>query len=55
VGDFFMSVVHTCRLNKINPLDYFAALRQHAKLALANPMAWLPWNYRQAMAAADTG
>jgi hypothetical protein len=55
VGDFFMSVVHTCRLNKVNPLDYFAALRQHAKQALANPMAWLPWNYRQAMAAADTG
>jgi hypothetical protein len=37
VGDFLMSVVHTCRLNKINPLDYFAALRQHAELAKREP------------------
>ena len=55
VGDFFMGVIQTCRLNKANPVDYFAALRQHAKLALENPMAWLPWNYRQTLASLDTG
>jgi transposase len=54
VGDFFMSVIQTCRLNRINPVEYLAALRQHAKAALQNPAAWLPWNYRQVLAALDT-
>jgi hypothetical protein len=27
VGDFLMKVVHSCRLNKFSPLDYFAARR----------------------------
>ena len=54
VGDFFMSLIQTCRLNRINPVEYLAALRQHAKAALQNPAAWLPWNYRQALAAIDT-
>jgi len=54
VGDFFMSVIQTCRLNRINPVDYLAALRRHAKEALQNPAAWLPWNYTQALAALDT-
>ena len=54
VGDFFMSVIQTCRLNGINPVGYFAALREHAQAALENPAAWLPWNYRQTLAALDS-
>ena len=54
VGDFFMSVIQTCRLNAANPLDYFKALRDHAKAALKEPSAWLPWNYLKALAALDT-
>jgi len=54
VGDFFMSVIQTCRLNCVNPVAYLAALRKHAKAALKNPAAWLPWNYHQALAAIDS-
>lgn len=54
VGDFFMSVIQTCRLNRANPVAYLAALREHAKAALQNPSAWLPWNYPQASAAINT-
>ena len=49
-----MSVIQSCRLNQLNPVDYLAALRQHAKAALQNPAAWLPWNYQQTLAVLDT-
>jgi serine/threonine protein kinase HipA of HipAB toxin-antitoxin module len=54
VGDFFMSVIQTCRLNQVNPLEYFAALREHTADMLNNPSRWLPWNYRQTLQALDT-
>jgi transposase len=54
VGDFFMSVIHTCRLNALNPIEYLAALREHADQMLQNPSQWLPWNYRQTLQALDT-
>ena len=49
-----MSTIQSCRLNGMNPVEYLAALRQHAKAALQNPAAWLPWNYRHALAVLDT-
>ncbi len=52
VGDFFMSLIHTCRLNEVNPFDYLSALQRHAAAVLVNPGLWLPWNYSQAIAAA---
>ena len=54
VGDFFMSVVQTCRLNQVNPCAYFAALRQRHAEVLKHPSQWLPWNYRQTLAGLDT-
>lgn len=50
VGDTFMSLIQTCRLNRANPFDYFQALVRHATEVRANPGAWLPWNYRDALA-----
>ncbi len=38
IGDFFMSVIHTCRLCGANPFDYLTTLRRHARqIALAPP------------------
>ena len=45
VGDAFMSVIHTCELNGVNPLDYLTALGEHPGEVAANPPAWLPWNF----------
>lgn len=55
VGDLFMSIIHTCRLNGANPFDYLSALQRHAAAVKANPADWLPWNYTQATASAAPG
>jgi len=54
VGDLFMSLVHTCRLARVNPFDYLATLRRYAHRLRDGPAEWLPWNY-QATAAALAG
>ena len=50
-----MSLIHTCRLNSINPVEYLTALRDHAKLMLKNPSQWLPWTFRQTLQSLDPG
>ena len=52
VGDIFMSLIHTCRLCGANPFDYLTELERHAKEVAAKPREWMPWNYRQTLAAA---
>jgi len=49
VGDLFMSLIHTCELNAINPFDYLTELQQHAAAVAQCPDNWLPWNYHQAL------
>ena len=46
VGDLFMSLIHTCELNGVNPFDYLTELQKHATELAENPAAWMPWNYR---------
>jgi len=46
VGDLFMSLIHTCELNKVNPFDYLTALLQHSAELSVRPAEWMPWNYR---------
>lgn len=46
VGDLFMSLIHTCRLNDANPFDYLTVLQEHQEEVKASPEAWMPWNYR---------
>jgi len=45
VGDQYMSLIHTCELNGVNPFDYLTALLRHADEVPAAPAAWMPWNY----------
>jgi len=46
VGDLFMSLIHTCELNGVNPFDYLTELQKHADELCAHPADWMPWNYR---------
>jgi len=46
VGDLFMSLIHTCELNKVNPFDYLAELLRHSAELSLRPGDWMPWNYR---------
>jgi transposase len=50
VGDLFMSLVHTCELAGTNAFDYLRQLQRHAAELIANPAAWMPWNYQQQLA-----
>jgi transposase len=50
IGDLFMSLIHTCRLAKVNPLPYLVALQRYSREVVKNPGEWLPWNYERAMA-----
>ena len=47
VGDLFMSLINTCRLNRVNPFAYLLAIATNAADVTARPSAWLPWNYPQ--------
>jgi hypothetical protein len=49
VGDLFMSLIHTCELNEVNPFDYLTELQKHASELSSDPDRWLPWNYRNAL------
>jgi len=51
VGDLYMSLIHTCQLNGVNPFDYLTELQRHADELAASPRDWMPWNYRQTLAA----
>lgn len=50
VGDFFMSVIQTCRLNGKNPFHYLTTIRRFIKQVAHNPSVWMPWNYQASAA-----
>ena len=54
VGDLFMSLIHTCELNGINPFDYLTELLRHVEELQQNPSAWMPWIYRDTLARLTT-
>jgi transposase len=47
VGDLFMSLIHTCELNGVNPFDYLTQLQKHIEAAALCPADWMPWNYQE--------
>ena len=55
VGDVYMSLIHTCQLNQVNPFDYLMALQQHGQEVVKDAGRWLPWNDAAAIGPYDTG
>ncbi len=53
VGDLFMSLIHTCCLQGVNPFDYLTVLQKHSREVLINPQNWMPWNYQANLVPAD--
>ena len=51
VGDIFMSLIHTCELCGANPFEYLTELDRHAEELPSRPGDWMPWNYRETLAA----
>jgi transposase len=50
VADLFMSLIHTCQLNAVNPFEYLVALSRHPVELKACPADWMPWTYRDTLA-----
>jgi transposase len=50
MGDLYMSLIHTCELNGVNPFDYLNELQRHAEELKQTPSEWMPWNYRETLA-----
>lgn len=46
VGDLFMSLIHTCQLEGVNPLDYMTWLLENGDNIQASPENYLPWNFK---------
>lgn len=46
IGDLFMSLIHTCQFNNVNPFNYITDLQRHSSEVFKNPQAWMPWNYQ---------
>ena len=49
VGDLFMSLIHTCELNGVNPFEYLTELHKHADELSSHPADWMPWNYQETL------
>jgi hypothetical protein len=47
----YLSLIHTCELGGVNPRHYLTELLRHEREVAANPECWMPWNYRQTLAA----
>jgi transposase len=47
VGDLYMSLIHTCFLNGVDPFDYLTTLEKHSAELNLNPELWMPWNYKE--------
>jgi len=54
VGDIYMSLIHTCELNGINPFTYLTQLIREGERIAEDPQRWLPWNYESAIAPAES-
>ena len=48
-----MSLIYTCDLNQANALDYLNQLQLNASDVAEHPDLWMPWNYRDNLAAPD--
>lgn len=51
VGDLFMSLISTAELSGASPFDYLCELLGHAEELREDARAWMPWNYRERLAA----
>ncbi len=49
VASILMSLIDTCRANRVNPIEYLIALQNHASAVARDPDQWLPWTYEETL------
>jgi transposase len=50
IGGVLTSVIYTCALSGVNPLNYLIALQEHKNQVVKEPERWLPWCYQDTLA-----
>ena len=53
VAALFCTIIKTCCLSKINPVDYLTVLQKHKVAIFKAPELWLPWNYQMTLEAIE--
>lgn len=51
VSDIYFSLIVTAQLHEVSPFDYLKELIEHHVDAGRQPELWMPWNYREQLAA----
>ena len=46
IGDWYMSIIHTCELNHVNPFHYLTHVLKNYRAVAISPGLWLPRNYQ---------
>lgn len=54
VGDLFMSLIYSSRLNGVAPFDYLTQLQRHSRRVKERPQQWLPWTYQKTLQGIDS-
>ncbi len=49
VGGILTSVIYTCILSGINPIDYLTMLQENREQIIKEPSAYLPWTYQDTL------
>ena len=49
IASILMSIIQTCRVCKVNPIDYLTVLQENKPFVFKNPEDWLPWCYRETL------
>jgi hypothetical protein len=48
-ASYVQSALYSAAQNEINPCEYMCALIENEQLVTQNPMAWLPWHYKETL------
>lgn len=49
VGGILTSIIYTCMLSGINPIDYLTVLQENKIQVIKEPSAFLPWTYQDTL------
>lgn len=50
LGGVLTSIIYTCALSGVNPLNYLIALQEYKDQIVKEPERWLPWCYQDTLA-----
>jgi hypothetical protein len=49
IAGILMSLIQTCRLSRVNAVDYLTVLQENKSAVFKDPSQWLPWNYQETL------